>query len=516
MTRTSFVPSLCCLAFAACGGGGGGSSPPPAPPTLAFAAPALVPTGGADGRRTVVADLDHDGLLDLLVTNPALANVSVLRGRADGTFEAPTFATAPNLVSGCLAADVDHDRKPDLIAFSDASASLTVAPGNGDGTFAAAAAIAVPWPVSKVVVADWNLDGTADLLVASATVAELRLLRGNGNAGGFQLADTAALPFVAADLAVADFDGNQVVDVAAVGRGGDRIAVLRNSLAGTFVPFVATTTGALGGAFACCDLDGDRRPELVVVEGDLQSVTVYSPTTGGAFAKGATVGMATASIESLALGDLDGDGVVDLAVAAGDGVRVAYGTGAAAFGGSEAAWTGGSTVRAIAARDQVGRGIVDLLCVTGGDKLAVLKNPRGAVTGLHSFGAGTWDCSGHIGMWANGVPSIGKTDFAYLTTNAPADTYGVFLQGGPADELGSDPLGIGALLHVDTGFLVSRLVFSDQIGGCAIHDTMPTSPSYVGLPVHVQTMWFANRALACTGSVAYVASSRGLTITIQP
>lgn len=84
-----------------------------------------VATPGVDLRQVGVGDLDDDGSRDLVVTGATSADVTVLRGLGDGTFDlsevvtvcTPGFSIATDL--GPLAvADLDLDGRDDVASFA--------------------------------------------------------------------------------------------------------------------------------------------------------------------------------------------------------------------------------------------------------------------------------------------------------------------------------------------------------------------------------------------------------------
>lgn len=512
-TRTSFLLSTVAL-LAACGGGGGGSSA--AVPRLSFSAPQLATTGGTSGRSLLVADVDHDGFADVLVANESFASVSLLRGRADGTLTNGTLLPAPALVASIAAGDLDGDRVIDLVSASGATGDAKIALGSGSGAFGAATSLVLPWAVREIRLADWNGDGHLDLVLSSALTAEVGVMLGDG-AGGFGLATAIAVGVAPAAIAIADVDGDERPDLVVVGNGSARVDVLRNDGSGGFLPAVVSAAPSLGGKLAVCDVDGDRVVDVVAFDALRTGVVVGHGAGTGTFTfPSPSVVLSSTSANGFALGDLDGDGHVDVVATAGNRVLAAYGDGAGGFRSLQALHVDGLGASWVAAADLVGDGTPDVLYVSGSERVGVLRNPRARPTGLANYGGGTSDCRGRIGMWANGSPRIGNAAYGYLTTNAPADAAGVLLQGGPPDIAGSDLLGIGALIHVTFGAISTRLVFSDHLGACFMPEPVPSAAGLVGLPVYVQTLWQVDPAHTCTTSTAGFVSSVGLTSTVQP
>ena len=100
--------------------------------------------------------------------------------------------------------------------------------GNGDGTFQAARNFAAgSFPVS-VAVGDFNGDGVQDLAVANFDSANVSVLLGNGD-GTFR----AALNFAAGSnpfsVAVGDFNGDGLQDLAVANFNSNNVSVLLNN-----------------------------------------------------------------------------------------------------------------------------------------------------------------------------------------------------------------------------------------------------------------------------------------------
>ena len=125
---------------------------------------------GKDPDGVALADVNHDGMLDLAVTNHLDDSVSVLLGTGNGTFGAEARYPVPWGPEAVVVADFDGDGHPD-IATSAVVESPGVATGRGDGTFVPAGSLAW-WPGQGGAVADFNRDGRPDLAFAHTEVPE--------------------------------------------------------------------------------------------------------------------------------------------------------------------------------------------------------------------------------------------------------------------------------------------------------------------------------------------------------
>src|SRR5208337_3685417 len=111
------------------------------------------------------ADLNGDGIPDLVVTDPVTAEVTVLLGRGDGTFRRLDPFAVPGGAGALVEADFNHDGRPDLAVAGRDSAVVTVLLGNGDGTFRLSQSFGTSSTPGSLAVGDLNGDGRSDLIV---------------------------------------------------------------------------------------------------------------------------------------------------------------------------------------------------------------------------------------------------------------------------------------------------------------------------------------------------------------
>lgn len=129
---------------------------------------------GTNGMGVDVADIDHDGWLDIYVTN--LSYNSLLHNNGDGTFTEIGSAAGvddPGMGWGCTFIDVNNDGHQDLYAANDSN----FAPlpnllylNNGDLTFdliSEGTALASMEPSYGVVELDFDNNGRQDLYIAN-------------------------------------------------------------------------------------------------------------------------------------------------------------------------------------------------------------------------------------------------------------------------------------------------------------------------------------------------------------
>jgi hypothetical protein len=139
------------------------------------------------------------------------------------------------------------------------------------------------------------------------------------------------------------------------------------------------------------------------------------------------------------------------------------------------------------------------------------------VPGLADYGIGTPGCTGPESMNAIGTPSVGNAQFTLRCNHAPANTTGLGIVCDAQDSAGSDPFGLGFILHLDLFSAVELLTFdlaSDAAGVGTAAAAIPQSPFLAGKTYYAQTLWRWDPGI-CLPSTFGISSSNGLAITIQ-
>ncbi len=178
--------------------------------------------------------------------------------------------------------------------------------------------------VAEVAVADVNRDGRADVLAALAEDGRVGvfLARATGEfapapGSPYTAPEVARRPDPDGALAVADFDGDGLLDVAVANETSHSLSLLRGDGAGGFVPCPeAIPVGRAPRQILVADFNGDRRPDLAVALIEDHAVSVWLGAGAMRFTAPEGSPFATpAGPWGLASADFNGDRRADLAVA---------------------------------------------------------------------------------------------------------------------------------------------------------------------------------------------------------
>ncbi len=269
-----------------------------------------------------IGDLNDDGLGDLVVANRLLDAVSVWINDGDGRFgQSITYDSGTGPTSVAIG-DLDGDGDPDLAvgnheSGSDHGTTVSILHNNGLGVFSAPTPFDVGESPTCVHIADLDNDEDLDLAVTNLWSDDVSLLLNNGDAT-FAPQLTASTGFGPYAVTSGDFDGDGDLDLAAANCFGDTLSVLPNHGDGSFQDVTNLDVGVEPTALAIGDLNGDGAADLAVARrgenSELGGVSILLNIGNGSFTEQVSFPTGYAP-ESVVMGDLDGDGDTDLAVA---------------------------------------------------------------------------------------------------------------------------------------------------------------------------------------------------------
>ncbi|HYV86052.1 MAG TPA: FG-GAP-like repeat-containing protein [Patescibacteria group bacterium] len=325
--------------------------------------------------QLVAGDFNVDGHTDLAL---GVGPIWLEYGDGHENFRSglPRYPTGNSPLS-VTAADLDGDGVLDLVTTNLNSGNMSIRRGLGDGRFGDETMVpTVPYP-GPVASADLDEDGHADLVVIDEATGNLLLLYGDGRMGFQTVVDASLSGLGPTNLFLADLDLDHSVDIAVTTMGpNDRfqrgsVAILLNLGARRFQAPSLLTAGMAPNQLIARDLNRDGLPDLVVLNrgGRTGAISTFLGQGGGSFSLPTFTQLIQAdyaAASTLAVGDFNLDGLEDIAVgiqefSSGDYLETLFGIGDGRFANKYVNTSLGSGPAASVAADFDGDGASDIL-----------------------------------------------------------------------------------------------------------------------------------------------------------
>ncbi|MEQ9616424.1 MAG: VCBS repeat-containing protein [Phycisphaerales bacterium] len=290
--------------------------------------------GGGGGSNLCAGDFDHDGLVDLGRANASSKDfeigrgLSVSPGDGQGGFSQPTSEDFPGRISDVHAADIDGDGLTDLMICDYDAGEVIIRRSAGAGVFHPDVRITTLELPYEIDTGDFDTNGLLDFVVQSdpllfAGEASVHLQQ----AGGGFVSTALAAPVLSTRVRVVDADGDAHPDLAfdrSIGIGA-QASLYRGNGDGTFTPshtFSIEMNAIAGLVFG--DIDSDLIPDAVVSTTNPFVIYTFTGLGNGTFSDAAVPVGAVRGLQ-IKLAHLNGDSNIDIVT--GSGVALGQGDG---------------------------------------------------------------------------------------------------------------------------------------------------------------------------------------------
>lgn len=358
---------------------------------------------GTSPPSVAAADLNGDGMVDIVCANILSSSLAVLTNQGGGIFVSNATLSVGVGPTCVVAVDVNGDDKVDLVSANLNNASVTtdsvsVLTNNGSGGFTVSAQLVIGKSPRFVKAGDLNGDGKPDLIIPNGITPGVLFVYTNSGSGLFGSNATVNVGHQPNSLEAADVNGDGRLDLISPSAFSGVILILTNNGSGIFGSNATVAMATSPGLVVAADVNQDGNSDLVSVNG---SLTILTNNGSGSFGSKATLNVGGST--SVFATDMNGDGVVDLVTAntGANTVSVLTNNGSGSF--VLAVSAGVYTLpNAVTAADVNNDGKVDLIS-SGGNSAApngrvsvLFRAPKLTVTPFEVSSVVTWPSS-----WTN-------------------------------------------------------------------------------------------------------------------
>lgn len=225
----------------------------------------------------ILVDANKDGFRDAIATGWSSDVIVYYPGAVEARFEPAKTVQAADGPRDLKAADFDRDGNPDLAVVLYSSSEIGLWKGNGTGAFDPVTRFSTRGKLpTKIEVADLNRDGNLDLVVSHCHTDDSVVVFYGDGSFSFSASQEILLgesreilEQEIRDIAIADFNGDERLDIASACYGSGQVILLTNDSDSSSIPLKFTRESypyENGKPRALCvaDFNQDTAPDLGV------------------------------------------------------------------------------------------------------------------------------------------------------------------------------------------------------------------------------------------------------------
>ncbi len=259
-------------------------------------------TAGVDPIYAAIGDLDGDGKPEIAITNRFSNSISVYKNTSStGGFNAGSFAARVDFATAAepyriAIADLDGDGMQEIVATNNLSNSVSVfknttTPGViNSGSFAPKVDFTTGSGPHGIALTDLDGDTKSEIIVSNFNGGSISVLQniatGPISPGSFAAKVDFAVGSGPIGPEIADLDGDGKLDIATANFSSNTVSVLKNTVStgtissSSFAAKVDFTTANGPAGVSIADLDSDGQSELLATNHNSNSLSVYHNTIG--------------------------------------------------------------------------------------------------------------------------------------------------------------------------------------------------------------------------------------------
>ena len=351
-------------------------------------APALgEPTAPQPKGPLLAGDFDRNGFVDFAYAVKVGNGWTILYNEGVGPAVSSDIIPTPKRPVALAAADFNEDGWLDIVAtFGKRKASALMFAGVDGRSFGAGQAVLPAERLEHARVVDMNDDLHHDIVACGGAASSTCNLHYGDGTGRFSPSVPALSRRQAEgsvgrqirDVAAADLDGDGTVDLVGVSRRDHRVVVLFRNPGSPDTTRMVLTGGLRPRVVAIADLNGDARPDLIVGNEASKDLSVFLNIGNRLFESRPAVRLPERGgiLTGMAVGDMDGNGAPDVVVSQnassemGPNVAVLLNDGSAGFSTTTMAAGGGP--RHVTLGDLNGDGALDIIVANSSDHTLTL------------------------------------------------------------------------------------------------------------------------------------------------
>lgn len=354
------------------------------------------------------ADLNGDGIMDFITVgqnSTFKSEVAVYLGQGDGDFvKHSTYVDSSGLAKSVKIVDLNNDGIMDMATGGslDTDGAAVILLGQGNGSFVKVATYATESSTSHdISFGDVNGDGYIDMVSAGLTdglTGEATVFIGNGNGTFGEVGTYATQGSASRAVSLGDINGDGLLDLVTAGYGGAGagLTVFMGCGDGSFGTGTSYYTESWGSrSLALQDINGDGMLDIATAgnQGGSGAASVFINQGDGTFNKVGTFATESSPGLMVQLGDVNGDGIVDLVSGGTNGsvgeATLFHGNGDGTFTRISSYSSQGELISSGTLADLNGDGVLDLLTLgwngSAGDATLFFGDTKDGVAPLLPF-----------------------------------------------------------------------------------------------------------------------------------